>query len=43
MKVKRGADVASDHHLLITRLKMRLKKNWMEKATDRKKYQLNLF
>ena len=26
--VERGADVASDHHLLITKLKLKLKRNW---------------
>ena len=26
--VKRGADVASDHHLLMCKLKLKLKRNW---------------
>ncbi|KAH3825957.1 hypothetical protein DPMN_127844 [Dreissena polymorpha] len=26
--VKRGADVASDHHLLVAPLKLKLKKSW---------------
>ncbi|MGL5901241.1 MAG: reverse transcriptase domain-containing protein [Cetobacterium sp.] len=28
VRVRRGADVASDHHLLVARLKLKLKKNW---------------
>ncbi|EDO49884.1 predicted protein, partial [Nematostella vectensis] len=27
VRIKRGADVASDHHLLVARLKLKLKKN----------------
>lgn len=29
VRAKRGADVASDHHLVVARLKLKLKKNWM--------------
>lgn len=28
IRVKRGADAASDHHLLIARMKLKLKRNW---------------
>ena len=41
MRVKRGADVASDHHLLIAKLKRKLKKNWMRTATNRRKYNVS--
>ena len=40
VRVKR-ADVASDHHLVVARLKLKLKRNWME-ATKREKYNVNL-
>ena len=33
--VKRGADVASDHYLLIARFKSKLKKTWIVTATNR--------
>ena len=42
VRVKRGADVASDHHLLVARLKLKLKKNWLETATKRRKYNVGL-
>nr|KAG5689204.1 hypothetical protein BaRGS_014860 [Batillaria attramentaria] len=42
VRTKRGADVASDHHLLVARLKMKLKKNWMESAARRQKYNVSL-
>ena len=38
VRVKRGADVASDHHLLTAQLKLKLKKNWMESASKRQRY-----
>ena len=34
--------MASDHHLLIATLKLKLKKNWMEIATNRQKYNIVL-
>ena len=34
--------MASDHHLLIARLKLKLKKNWMRTATNRRKYNVVL-
>ena len=36
VRVKRGADAASDHHLLVAILKLKLKKNRMETAVKRK-------
>lgn len=40
--VKRGADVASDHHLLTARLKLKLKKNRTEETGNRQKYNVSL-
>ena len=40
VRVRRGADVASDHDLLIARLK--LKKPWMVTVTNRPKYNVGL-
>ena len=38
VRVRRGADVASDHHLLIARIKLKLKKNPVEATTKRHKF-----
>nr|KAG5707099.1 hypothetical protein BaRGS_011810 [Batillaria attramentaria] len=38
VRVKRAADVASDHHLVVTRLKLKLKKNWKMEHPGRLKY-----
>ena len=38
VRVKRGADVASDHHLLVARLKLKLKRNIRATSTIRWKY-----
>ncbi|EDO46312.1 predicted protein, partial [Nematostella vectensis] len=38
VRVKRGADVASDHHLLVARLKLKLKKNWTGGSSKRQRY-----
>nr|XP_042711954.1 craniofacial development protein 2-like [Chrysemys picta bellii] len=40
VRVRRGADVASDHHLVVTRLK--LKKNWIDASDRRVKYNVFL-
>ena len=32
VQVKRGADAASDHHLVIANLKLKLKQNWVGAA-----------
>ena len=42
VRVKRGADVASDHHLLTARLKLKLKKNKTETTANRQKYNVSL-
>ena len=36
--VERGADVASDHHLLIAKLKLELKRNWTGDNCQRPRY-----
>ncbi|VDP30501.1 unnamed protein product [Schistosoma margrebowiei] len=28
VRTRRGADVASDHHLVVAKLKLKLKRNW---------------
>ena len=38
VRVKRGADVASDHHLLVARLKLKLKKSWTGGPNQRQRY-----
>uniref|UniRef100_A0AAV2J1Z3 Reverse transcriptase domain-containing protein n=1 Tax=Knipowitschia caucasica TaxID=637954 RepID=A0AAV2J1Z3_KNICA len=38
VRVKRGADVASDHHLLVARLKLKLKKSWTGGLSQRQRY-----
>lgn len=42
MWVKQGADVASDHHLLMARFKLKLKKNRTAFMGNRIKYNMNL-
>lgn len=42
VKAKRGADVASDHHLLTARLKLKLKKNRTAHTGNGNKYNVNL-
>ena len=37
VRVKRGADVASDHHL-VARLKLKLRRNWTERTNQRPEY-----
>ncbi|MBN3278047.1 CFDP2 protein, partial [Polyodon spathula] len=38
IRVKRGADVASDHHLLVARLQLKLKRNWIRGTNQRQRY-----
>ena len=38
VRVRRGADVASDHHLLVARLRLKLRRNWTERANQRLGY-----
>uniref|UniRef100_A0A183KY64 Endo/exonuclease/phosphatase domain-containing protein n=1 Tax=Schistosoma curassoni TaxID=6186 RepID=A0A183KY64_9TREM len=33
VRIRRGADVASDHHLVVANLKLKLKKNWTNSST----------
>lgn len=33
--IRRGADVASDHHLLVTHIKLKLKRNWAGETNNR--------
>ena len=40
---KRGADAASDHHLVVARLKLKLKRTWTGEAGRRQKYNTTLF
>ena len=42
VRVLRGADVVSDHHLLIAKVKIKLKKHRKENHGCRTKYQVNL-
>ena len=42
VRVKRGADVASDHHLLVARLKLKLKRNWTGGTNQRQRYNTTL-
>lgn len=42
MRAKGGADIASDHHLLTARLKLKLKKNRTAHTGNRNKYNVNL-
>lgn len=42
VRVKRGADVASDHHLLVARLKLKLRKNWTGVSSQRQRYNTNI-
>ncbi|VDO70790.1 unnamed protein product [Schistosoma margrebowiei] len=38
VRTRRGADVASDHHLVVANLKLKLKKNWTSGQTTLKKF-----
>ena len=42
LRVKRGADVASDHHLLVARLKLKLKRQYTERTTHGLRYNTSL-
>ena len=39
--VQRGADIGSDHHMLLGKLKLRLKKQGNQKVASRKRFQVN--
>ena len=38
----RGADVASDHHFLVARWKLKLRRNWTERTNQRLGYNIFL-
>ena len=42
VRAKRGADVASDHHLVCARLKLKLKKDWEQPTAKRTKFNVAL-
>ena len=35
MKVRRGVDMGSDHNLVIAKVKLKMKKNWDDKTSQR--------
>ena len=41
MKVRRGVEVALNHHLFTAKLKLKLTKNWMETTTNMKIYNVS--
>ena len=41
MRVKRGADVASDHHLVTARLKLKLRRNGVEQERRKARYKVD--
>ncbi|VDP82906.1 unnamed protein product [Schistosoma curassoni] len=38
VRIKRGADIASDHHLLVAKMKLKLKKYWKTERTISQKF-----
>ena len=42
VRVKRGADVASDHHLLVAKMKLKLKRHYTEQTANRTRYNTSL-
>ncbi|XP_043922942.1 uncharacterized protein LOC122798228, partial [Protopterus annectens] len=42
VRVKRGANVASDHHLVVARLKLKLKRTQVQESSRRIKYNVHL-
>ncbi|VDP28381.1 unnamed protein product [Schistosoma mattheei] len=40
VRTKRGADLASDHHLLVAKMKLKLKKHWTTGQTMSKKFNI---
>lgn len=41
VRVRRGADVASDHHLLGARIKLKLRRNWTGQSSQRQRYNIS--
>ena len=42
MKVRRGADVGSDHNLVIAKVRLKLKKKWTDKTSQRIRFDTTL-
>lgn len=42
VRVRRGADVASDHHLLVARIKLKLRRNYTGETNQRQKFNMAL-
>ncbi|VDO90329.1 unnamed protein product [Schistosoma margrebowiei] len=40
VRTRRGADIASDHHLLVTKMKLKLKKHWKTGWTTSQKFNM---
>ncbi|VDO95069.1 unnamed protein product [Schistosoma margrebowiei] len=40
VRIKRGADIASDHHLLVVKIKLKLKKHWTMGRTISQKFNM---
>ncbi|VDP46335.1 unnamed protein product [Schistosoma margrebowiei] len=38
LRTRRGADITSDHHLVVVNLKMKLKKNWTTGQTTLQRF-----
>ena len=43
LKARRGADIASDHHLVVAKVKLKLKKNWADVERRKSRYNVNFF
>lgn len=41
VRVRRGADVASDHHVVAANMQLKLKKNWTKTTQRRVKYDVS--
>ncbi|VDP34844.1 unnamed protein product [Schistosoma mattheei] len=37
VRIRRGADIASDHHLVLTKMKLKLNKHWVTEETELKR------
>ncbi|VDP03231.1 unnamed protein product [Schistosoma margrebowiei] len=43
VRTRRGADIASDHHLVVANLKLKLKKNWTNGQTTIQRFNTAFF
>ena len=41
VKARKGADVAQDHHLVLAKVKLKLKKNWADVERRKSRYNVN--